>query len=297
MTKLDCTCKVCGVQFKAAKGKRNIYCKMECYRVAQRRGDYLGVRGSKRKETCTNCAKPVIGKSKSRKQNGTPSDNIFCDRDCYDSYRAAIRASVFGQCRSCNKDLSKANGVNIGAIYCGDTCRRKHERVQPRHCMSCDAYFTPVTFHAKPCGGFRYSGRDDTKTCSYHCYTETIRNNEARKQKISEAFTGDKHPNWLGGKTAHGNRSFRGAGWGTLREKIRKRDGNKCLRCGITNDEHVMDRGYSLHVNHIIPFWQYQGNNAAANNPSNLETLCHPCHMTVEWQYRKNNHMQLTLQI
>jgi hypothetical protein len=51
------------------------------------------------------------------------------------------------------------------------------------------------------------------------------------------------------------------------KEKIKKRDGNMCLKCG---------RRDNLHVHHIVEL--YQG---GTDGPTNLSTLCSSCHQ--EW--------------
>ena len=69
MTKVNCTCIGCKAQFKAAPYKTNKYCGMACYRAAQKRGDYIGSKGTKRKYKCAHCNTDVVGKSKSTNRN------------------------------------------------------------------------------------------------------------------------------------------------------------------------------------------------------------------------------------
>jgi hypothetical protein len=107
-----------------------------------------------------------------------------------------------------------------------------------------------------------------------------ISENEERKQKISIAFTGEKHPNWQGG-VSRGYGSYRGENWKTQRLKALKRDGFKCLECGMNNDEHMEKYGNGLHVNHIHPFHNFT-DYRKANVLSNLETLCVSHHMQKE---------------
>ena len=64
MTSKDSTCIVCENQFKN-KSKDKKFCSMPCYRIAQKRGDYIGTKGTKLKYNCAHCAKEVLGKSKS----------------------------------------------------------------------------------------------------------------------------------------------------------------------------------------------------------------------------------------
>jgi hypothetical protein len=87
---------------------------------------------------------------------------------------------------------------------------------------------------------------------------------EETKRKLSEARSGEKHPNWLGGK------SFEPYGFAfnnVLRETIRKRDNYKCKECGL-NQECMKKK---LDVHHI----DYDKKH---NSADNLISLCFPCH-------------------
>ena len=89
------------------------------------------------------------------------------------------------------------------------------------------------------------------------------------REKISMAFKGSKHPNWLGGK------SFEPYGLefnNDLREVIRNRDRRKCFICEKTE----LESGEKLHCHHI----DYNKNN---NNPNNLISLCRSCHMRTNY--------------
>ena len=114
------------------------------------------------------------------------------------------------------------------------------------------------------------------------------RTDEARKEKISKAFTGPNHPNWQGGSHKIDKR---GAGWQRLRKQVTKRDSYKCCHCGIDRDQQFERYGRDFSINHIIPFHQ-SGNTIKANKLSNLETLCDSCHTKADWKYRKENPMQ-----
>lgn len=70
----------------------------------------------------------------------------------------------------------------------------------------------------------------------------------------------------------------RGPDWLKVRKQILERDGYKCTRCGSTQDE-CRQRGHALNIHHIVP-WRESHD----NSPTNLQSLCQPCHMVVEWQ-------------
>ena len=104
--------------------------------------------------------------------------------------------------------------------------------------------------------------------------------NEERKEKISEAFTGEKHPNWLGGGI-----NFRGDTWKKHQRKVLKRD-KVCQHCGMTMDESYEKNGSKLEVHHIIPFKQFD-NTEKANELNNLIVLCRSCHRKADGKLRK----------
>ncbi len=61
-------------------------------------------------------------------------------------------------------------------------------------------------------------------------------------------------------------------GWRSLSDKIKKRDGWCCRKCG-RNKLAVRARGDFLEVDHIIPI-----SKGGTDSPSNLWTLCSTCH-------------------
>jgi DEAD/DEAH box helicase domain-containing protein len=70
-----------------------------------------------------------------------------------------------------------------------------------------------------------------------------------------------------------------GPGWNTLREKVIRRDGNRCQVCGSGGAIQP------LHVHHIQPFRSFT-NREAANLLQNLITLCPTCHRQAEIRVR-----------
>lgn len=81
-------------------------------------------------------------------------------------------------------------------------------------------------------------------------------------------FSGPANAAFRGGHAAH-----RGKGWAALARSIRERDGHRCRRCGKTATEN----GQALSVDHITP-WRTFTDEAEANQPSNLASLCRSCH-------------------
>lgn len=93
------------------------------------------------------------------------------------------------------------------------------------------------------------------------------------KEKLRIANSGEKHPNWKGGK------SFEPypLGWNkTCKEQIRYRDGYKCQLCGCPE----VENGRRLDVHHI----DYDKENL---NPQNLISLCNRCHSKTNYHKEK----------
>jgi 5-methylcytosine-specific restriction endonuclease McrA len=70
--------------------------------------------------------------------------------------------------------------------------------------------------------------------------------------------------------------------WTLASAAARKRDGNKCVRCGST---------FPLEVNHIVPRKGMGYSNGCHHHLNGLETLCRPHHVVEttrqlrEWKY------------
>ena len=70
----------------------------------------------------------------------------------------------------------------------------------------------------------------------------------------------------------------RGQNWGHQKRQVLKRDNYKCQICGKKIDRKKWDFG----VHHIKPYREFNGDYEAANQLSNLITLCRKCHAKVE---------------
>lgn len=95
---------------------------------------------------------------------------------------------------------------------------------------------------------------------------------------LSEAFTGDGHPNWKGGDTG----SY-GPGWNAVRRQALKRDGYECVVCGTTGEE----LGRNPDVHHIVPVRAFAASPdhtvADAHYLGNVVSLCVVCHRKAEF--------------
>lgn len=91
------------------------------------------------------------------------------------------------------------------------------------------------------------------------------------KKKLSLANSGEKAPNWKGGKTKI-NAIIRGSfEYRLWRESVFNRDSHTCVWC--------FKRGGILHADHIKPFAYFPELRFAIDNG---RTLCKECHKTTE---------------
>lgn len=268
----DCNCIICGKSFIPHPNKPNKFCSLECYHVAQRRHEYDKPRGPSKQ--CDLCGKEIWA-SYRHKRNGEKADHIFCSRACYDEYRARKLRSI---CPGCGKPFYK--GETKTGKYCSDECwRRSQAESHIRFCVVCGQSFYPWAFRRAK-GDLFFAPW--LVTCSPKCqHIHEQEVEKGRREKISMAFRGEKHPSWLGGRI-----SFRGETWKWARKQALDRDGYKYQRCGITAKQSKKKYGKMLEVHHKIPFRKFS-TSEAANRLDNLITLCPSCHKTTEWEYRE----------
>jgi len=98
----------------------------------------------------------------------------------------------------------------------------------------------------------------DTRFCSRDCFGSWK----------SHAWAGEGSPIWKGGYSKYiGN-------WRKNRRKALKRDNNTCQVCGTEEKE--------LHIHHIKPVVEFDGDNPSMHELDNLITVCITCHPKVE---------------
>ncbi len=68
--------------------------------------------------------------------------------------------------------------------------------------------------------------------------------------------------------------------FGNNRELVIQRDGEKCLRCGMTRLEHKQQFGRDITVDHINGLGRYVERSERDNRLENLQTLCIKCHVS-----------------
>lgn len=86
----------------------------------------------------------------------------------------------------------------------------------------------------------------------------------------------------LAGLDSPYSRSAYGANWTKQRQKCLDRDGHQCRVCGTS--EHEIGRAPAVH--HIKPRIEFEESDwMTYNSLTNLITLCHSCHGTLEGKY------------
>lgn len=66
--------------------------------------------------------------------------------------------------------------------------------------------------------------------------------------------------------------------FGYNREKAIARDGGKCIKCGMTREEHKKKYGYDITVDHVNGKGYRTPSSEKDNRLENLQTLCSTCH-------------------
>lgn len=231
-------CLYCNKDF-IAKYKTHTFCSNKC------RGLYNTTTPIIKK--CLVCEKDFKSvPDKIDKKTNKSFENKYCCRECYDiSQKKQLETR---QCSTCGKDVTRAkHQLKSDIVYCSVECTRKTES---QICKVCDVEFCAFMYRkANNIKGFTIV-RPKRATCSTKCTIEYFKTNEDRKEKISKAFSGDKHPNYVNGCSK--NYRIRKT---DKKENFSKRDkqelllkfNNKCFKCG-SNER--------LTIDHNVPFSQ-----------------------------------------
>lgn len=81
--------------------------------------------------------------------------------------------------------------------------------------------------------------------------------------------------------------------FGGNREKAIVRDGSKCVRCGLTRQQHKDKYGFDITVDHIDGRGTYTPRNLRNNSLDNLQTLCIACHAVKDSKITKVSEEQV----
>lgn len=195
---------------------------------------------------------------------------------------------VTRRCRVCDETFEvEVPSTRPGAgKYCSMACHRKAQRARAderaarirRTCARCDQEFTPTVRSSVP-----------SKYCSRACWAAAVRAQRTETITLVCASCGKSYERpkaWVRkagskycsracqgvGRQRAGSTGHRGTGWRQIAAAIRQRDELRCIRCN------GQDEGRELAVDHIVPWVLVKSDEAAANSPANLASLCLSCH-------------------
>lgn len=136
-------------------------------------------------------------------------------------------------------------------------------------------------FTCKNCGDkfWRYKSRDTHKGSGKYC-SRTCRDVHR---------VGENTPNYIDGTSGN----WHGPNWYSQRRKAKKRDGYVCIDCGLSEKNAIDLYGQPLHVHHKTPFRKFGHDYKSANNLTNLETLCAPCHRIKDGTIQKQERYEI----
>lgn len=202
----------------------------------------------------------------------------YCSAECHDRAISHIGANYRGakettNCEICEEEFEYCPSEKPGK-FCGtcvETESWRHSREiekenDPRWkggklILSCEVCDVTVERHPSEVTG-------EATLCSRDCL----------KDWVSDAFTGDGHPNWCGG----GNEAY-GSRWNPVRERALERDGYACVVCGTDAD----DLGRNPDVHHLAPVRVFVESPLLtvddAHTLDNVVSLCPSCHRRAEF--------------
>lgn len=189
----------------------------------------------------------------------------YCSVNCSASAQPHPRKRISLICPVCNKVFERQpNELHHKKHYCSRECMMKdrpHNSQNPTWkrigipCETCGRLFDIKRYRLKRTNHF---------FCSRKC----------KGIWQSANLIGAEAPHWSGGAS----RSYlNGKSWHRQAYRARRKANFVCQLCGITEKE----LGKALDVHHIKPFTSFNSTRKA-HSLSNLQALCHNCHMKIE---------------
>jgi len=269
MPKTKSPCEHCGIEMEYftssySPSGRKRFCSRDCQKKASRTWTICPICGKRfwyhnswpRKYCSSKCAATVNVINIKRMAHKTGKVTVICQQ-CgknIERWRSEARKiqrhfcshQCFGVWLSSNKTGSRHHNFN---------------RVE-RTCEVCTETFTSVPSEI---------AKGWNRCCSMKCRAKWQK--EHPPDHLPPVMRGSDHPCWKGGREP-----YYGPNWRPQRRKARERDGYRCQRCGITEQEH----GREMDVHHIVPFREFGIERyEEANRLKNLISYCNICHLIV----------------
>lgn len=208
-------------------------------------------------------------------------------------------------CPSCSREFDNEHGMKIHHVevhnesisgkqfkctWCGETDRKPPahlERVEKPFCSpECQHKWRSKNFVGENNPTYNggvdaecdYCGSDINKAkIQFEDYDKHFCNNDCHAAWRSKNLTGEKHWNYEGGSKRYGPGFTE-----KVKEEVRREQNRKCDGCGMDGSKHKEKHGKKLHVHHKIKARDYDQDDKAKNDKSNLVALCYGCHWTAE---------------
>lgn len=241
--------------------------------------------GNKVERNCPFCEKSYLADTV-RLRHGR---QITCSRGCSYKLRAAqLFKSKFFKCAVCGKDVLRSPAqVKSKFVFCSRKCHYLGRLMGFVSRLVMQPYnISNKGREAWQEAARRRKGIPRKEPVSWICEVcdmrRTIMRGElapSRKLRFcspvcaNKALQGAGNPSWRGGHP-----EYYGPAWRPLQRQARKLDGYTCQRCGIEQNK----LGRALDVHHIESVSSFDNSNDA-NRIENVVSLCHECHMLVEW--------------
>lgn len=203
------------------------------------------------------------------------SERHFCDGECRGEWMSDNRTG---------ENHPQWTRESVECYWCGDGVelpKWKREAWERHFCSSeCEGKWRSNERVGEDHHNYKPE-RHETTDCDY-CGDE-FNYHLSKSEGIYCSYTcraldkgGEDHPRWSGGRIDYGE------GWTEeKREKVRKRAGYECARCGKGQDETLEESNRKLHVHHIKPAKQVD-DPEERNDVDNLAALCISCHASIE---------------
>ncbi|MFW5963995.1 MAG: HNH endonuclease [Natronomonas sp.] len=205
----------------------------------------------------------------------------YCSDDCREeagSFEGEANPNYRGGRDECDCEICGSTFEYYSSAKPGRYCDVCLENEQWRHERD-------ITGERNP----RWSGGEQELICDW-CDSRVVRrqsningehvfcSTNCQSEWLSEAFTGEGHPNWRGGVEAN-----YGRGWNRVRKQALERDGYACVRCGASKEA----LGRNPDVHHIVPVRAFvetpATTEADAHYLENVVSLCPSCHRNAEF--------------